>query len=256
MIDSCLGSGKIHFLVQWQPSVTIMNTGLNSSTTADLFRMPKRLKLGYLKDKINRCVVEVTDEKKTAVKPHCIRELKRHVYGKQQTWICRTWPSFRLTCRFPVHYFYTNFSSFRIVLDSFFLLIFHFENFSTCIWLLPFAICLKRDSKYLCCLCNLWSSGRILFYSVSWWRVLSFIHMLHWQTAQPLDLYLFMSENDVFPQKPLCVVFFSKTTSLCRQILNVLSLRVSQQLKKMNFLKLILDCCYEAIHLALDSLTG
>ena len=65
--------------------MTIMNTGLNSSTTADLFRMPKRLKLGYLKDKINRCVVEVTDEKKTTVKPHCIRELKRHVYGKQQT---------------------------------------------------------------------------------------------------------------------------------------------------------------------------
>ena len=62
-----------------------MNTGLNISTIADLLRMPKRLKLGYLKDKINRCVVEVTDEKKTAVKPHCIREIKRHVYGKQQT---------------------------------------------------------------------------------------------------------------------------------------------------------------------------
>ena len=210
MIDSCLGSGKIHFLVQWQPSVTIMNTGLNSSTTADLFRMPKRLKLGYLKDKINRCVVEVTDEKKTAVKPHCIREIKRHVYGKQQTWICRTWPSFRLTCRFPVHYFYTNFSSFRIVLDSFFLLTFHFENFSTCIWLLPFAICLKRDSKYLCCLCNLWSSGRILFYSVSWWRVLSFIHMLHWQTAEQLDLYLFMSENESFLRNHYVLFSFLK----------------------------------------------
>ena len=210
MIDSCLGSGKIHFLVQWELSVTIMNTGLNISTTADLFRMPKRLKLGYLKDKINRCVVEVTDEEKTAVKPHCIREIKRHVYGKQQTWICRTWPSFRLTCRFPVHYFYTNFSSFRIVLDSFFLLTFHFENFSTCIWLLPFAICLKRDSKYLCCLCNLWSSGRILFYSVSWWRVLSFIHMLHWQTAQPLDLYLFMSENESFLRNRYALFSFLK----------------------------------------------
>ena len=62
-----------------------MNTGLNISTIADLFRMPKRLKLRYLKDKINRCVVEVTDEEKTAVKTHCIREIKRHVYGKQQT---------------------------------------------------------------------------------------------------------------------------------------------------------------------------
>ena len=172
--------------------------------------MPKRLKLGYLKDKINRCVVEVTDEKKTAVKPHCIREIKRHVYGKQQTWICPTRPSFRLTCRFPVHYFYTNFSSFRIVLDSFFLLTFHFENFSTCIWLLPFAICLKRDSKYLCCLCNLRSSGRNLFYSVSWWRVLSFIHMLHWQTAQPLDLYLFMSGNESFLRNRYALFSFLK----------------------------------------------
>ena len=210
MIDSCLGSGKIHFLVQWQPSVTTMNTDLNISTIADLFRMPKRLKLGYLKDKINRCVVEVTDEEKTALKPHCIREIKRHVYGKQQTWICPTWPSFRLTCRFPVHYFYTNFSSFRIVLDSFFLLTFHFENFSTCVWLLPFAACLKRDSKYLCCLCNLWSSGGILFYSVSWWRVLSFIHMLHWQTAQPLDSYLFMSENESFLRNRYALFSFLK----------------------------------------------
>ena len=48
-----------------------MNTGLNISTIADLLRMPKRLKLGYLKDKINRCVVEVTDEEKTALKRHC-----------------------------------------------------------------------------------------------------------------------------------------------------------------------------------------
>ena len=62
-----------------------MNTGLNISTNADLFRMPKRLKLDYLKDKIKHCVVEVTDEEKTAVKPHCIREIKRHVYEKQQT---------------------------------------------------------------------------------------------------------------------------------------------------------------------------
>ena len=233
-----------------------MNTGLNISAIADLFRMPKRLKLGYLKDKINRCVVEVTDEKKTAVKPHCIRELKRHVYGKQQTWICRTWPSFRLTCRFPVHYFYTNFSSFRIVLDSFFLLTFHFENFSTCIWLLPFAICLKRDSKYLCCLCNLWSSGRILFYSVSWWRVLIFYSHASLTNRSTIGFLSFHVWKWIFPQKPLCVVFFFKTTSLCRQILNVLSLRVSQPLKKVNFLKLILDCCYEAIHLVLDSLTG
>ena len=226
MIDSCLGSGKIHFLVQWELSVTIMNTGLNISTTADLFRMPKRLKLGYLKDKINRCVVEVTDEKNTAVKPHCIRELKRHVYGKQQTWICRTWPSFRLTCRFPVHYFYTNFSSFRIVLDSFFLLTFHFENFSTCIWLLPFAICLKRDSKYLCCLCNLWSSGRILFYPVSWWRVLIFYSHASLTNRSTIGFLSFHVWKWIFPQKPLCVVFFFKTTSLCRQILNVLLLRV------------------------------
>ena len=65
--------------------MTIMNTVLNISTIADLFRLPKRLKLGNLKDKINRCVVEVNDEEKTAVKPHCIKEIKRHVYGKQQT---------------------------------------------------------------------------------------------------------------------------------------------------------------------------
>ena len=191
-----------------------MNTVLNISTIADLFRLPKRLKLGNLKDKINRCVVEVNDEEKTAVKPHCIKEIKRHVYGKQQTWICLTWPSFRLTCRFPVHYFYTNFSSFRIVLDSFFLLTFHFQNFSTCIWLLPFAICLKRDSsKYFCCLCNLWSSSRILFYPVSWWRVLSFIHMLHWQTAQPLDLYLFMFENESFLRNRYALFSFLRQLS-------------------------------------------
>ena len=65
--------------------MTIMNTGLNISTIADLFRMPKRLKVGYLKDKIDCCVVEVTNEEKTAVKPHCITEIKRHDYGKQQT---------------------------------------------------------------------------------------------------------------------------------------------------------------------------
>ena len=110
--------------------------------------------------------------------------------GKQQMWICRTWTSFRLTCRFPVHYFYTNFSSFRIVLDGFFLLTFHFENFLTWIWLLPFAICLKRDSKYLCCLCNLWSSGRILFYPVSWWRVLIFYS--HASFDKPINHWIYI----------------------------------------------------------------
>ena len=100
--------------------------------------------------------------------------------------------------------------SIRIVLDSFFLLTFHFENFLTWIWLLPFAICLKRDSKYLCCLCNLWNSGRILFYPVRWWRVLSFIHMLHWQTAQPLDLYLFMFENESFLRNRYALFSFLK----------------------------------------------
>ena len=55
-------------------------------------------------------------------------------------------------------------------------LTFHFENFSTWIWRLPFAICLKRDSKYQSiAYANLWSSGTILFYLISCWRVLSFI---------------------------------------------------------------------------------
>ena len=58
------------------------------------------------------------------------REIKIHVYAKRQTWICTTWPSF-----FQVQVLYI-----RIVLDSFYLLNFCSEKFSTWIWLLPFGV--------------------------------------------------------------------------------------------------------------------
>ena len=62
------------------------------------------------------------------------REIKIHVYAKRQTWICTTWPSFPLNCRFKTVF------SIKIVLDSFYLLIFHSEKFSTLIWRLPLAV--------------------------------------------------------------------------------------------------------------------
>ena len=63
-----------------------------------------------------------------------IREIKIHVYAKRQRWICTTWPSFPLNCRFK-----TVFSK-KIVLESFYLLISHSEKFSTWIWRLPLAV--------------------------------------------------------------------------------------------------------------------
>ena len=66
---------------------------------------------------------------------HCNREIKSLVYAKQQTWICTTWPNFSLP--FTVYCFHSKISSFtpdlsiKMVLDSFFLLIFFSEKFST-----------------------------------------------------------------------------------------------------------------------------
>ena len=76
-----------------------------------------------------------------------IWDIKFHVYAKREMWICTTWPSFSFNCR---QLFITStteyWSSFtpvlyiRIVLDSFYLLIFCFEKFSTWIWRLPFGV--------------------------------------------------------------------------------------------------------------------
>ena len=74
------------------------------------------------------------------------RELKIHVYAKQQTWICTTWPSFPPHFPFTLYCFYTKISSFMpvltigIVRDCFYLLIFYSEKFSTWVWRLPFAV--------------------------------------------------------------------------------------------------------------------
>ena len=65
------------------------------------------------------------------------REIKHHVYVKRQTRICTTWPSFLFTCRLlfiistPKLVVSLDFSSIRIVLSCYYLLIFYFENFST-----------------------------------------------------------------------------------------------------------------------------
>ena len=65
------------------------------------------------------------------------REIKHHVYVKWQTQICTTWPSFLFTCRLlfiistPKLVVSLDFSSIRIVLSCYYLLIFYFENFST-----------------------------------------------------------------------------------------------------------------------------
>ena len=72
-------------------------------------------------------------------------EVKHHVYVKQQTRICTTWPSFLFTCRLlfiistPKLVVSRNFLSIRIVLSCFYLLIFYFVKFSPWIWRLPFA---------------------------------------------------------------------------------------------------------------------
>ena len=59
---------------------------------------------------------------------------RREIKIQRQTWICTTWPSFPLNCRFKTVF------SIKIVLDSFYLLIFHSEKFSTLIWRLPLAV--------------------------------------------------------------------------------------------------------------------
>ena len=75
-----------------------------------------------------------------------IREIKHRVYGKRQTWICTTWPSFPFYLLFTVHYNYTKIGKFtpilsiRIVLSCCYLLISHFENFPTWISRLLFAV--------------------------------------------------------------------------------------------------------------------
>ena len=80
------------------------------------------------------------------------REIKYRVYGKRQTWICTTWPR-----SFTVHFNYTKIGIFtpilsiRIVLSYFYLLVSHFEDFSTWFSRLLFAanamLNLYRDSR-------------------------------------------------------------------------------------------------------------
>ena len=81
----------------------------------------------------------------------CKREVNHHIYIKGQRQICTTWPSFFFTCCLlfiistPKLLVSSNFSSVRIVLTCFYLLIlfFYFEKFSTWIWHLLFAIYMK-----------------------------------------------------------------------------------------------------------------
>ena len=61
------------------------------------------------------------------------REIKRHDYAKRQTWICTTWPGFVLNWRLL-------FITARVVLNSFYLLIYYSEKFSTWIWRYPFVV--------------------------------------------------------------------------------------------------------------------
>ena len=78
-------------------------------------------------------------------------EVKEHVYVKQQTQICNSWPSFPFTCRLlfiiSTHKLEVsrNFLSIRIVLSCFYLLIFYFQKLSTWIWHLPFAVYVKLN---------------------------------------------------------------------------------------------------------------
>ena len=81
------------------------------------------------------------------------REEKHHVYVKWQTRICTTWPSFLFTFRLLFIIFTSklvvscNFLSIRIiVLSCFYLLIFYFEEFSTWIWRMPFAVYFSNSS--------------------------------------------------------------------------------------------------------------
>ena len=72
------------------------------------------------------------------------RAIKYHVYSKRQKWICATFSFILLVV--TVHYNYTKISKFtpilsiRIVLSFFYSLLSHFENVSTWISRLPFAV--------------------------------------------------------------------------------------------------------------------
>ena len=74
-----------------------------------------------------------------------------------QARICTTWPSFPFTCRllFIIStrklVVSRNFSSIRIVLSCFYVLIFYFEKFSTWIWRMSFAVYAKLK------LSNIWA---------------------------------------------------------------------------------------------------
>ena len=84
-------------------------------------------------------------------------EVKHHVYVQRLVRIYTTLPSFPFTCRLL---FITstrklvvsrNFSSIRIVLSCFYVLIFYFEKFSTWIWRMSFAVYAKLK------LSNIWA---------------------------------------------------------------------------------------------------
>ena len=67
------------------------------------------------------------------------REIKHRVFGKRQTYICTTWPSFPVNCRLPVYYNYTKIGRFTSILFITIVLICwlltsHFEKFSTWIF--------------------------------------------------------------------------------------------------------------------------
>ena len=68
------------------------------------------------------------------------RKIKIHVYAKRQTWICTAWQSFSLNCLLLLLKNFIPVLYLRIVLDSFYLLVFCSEKISTWISLLPFAV--------------------------------------------------------------------------------------------------------------------
>ena len=85
-----------------------------------------------------------------------IREILRHVYSKQQPWICITWPSFLLTCallfitstskwvkKLHVSFVYNN--CFGLFLAA----RFYFEKFSTWIWRLLFAVNVTLNLSFI-----------------------------------------------------------------------------------------------------------
>ena len=111
-----------------------------------------------------------------------IRQVKHHVYVKRQTRICNTWPSFLFTCRllFIISILVSlNLLTIRIVLTCFYLLIFHFEKFSTWIWRLLFAVYVKLKLS-ICA---------NIFEIEQWWLMLETVikrgnrlYISHWNT--------------------------------------------------------------------------